>query len=378
LGLDPGFYALTLKLPEDDRKDDNERVLGLQASGATKVLAINGDARDTAYADELFYVDQAARALDLHDPFSIEVVVGGQEHRAPLQDSDVVLLANVHSLAPSFAQALPSYLRAGGGLLISVGSNTDVRQLNEQIGSWLPVRLRARWAAKDAEGKMSKEAALGVGSPQAKWLKELGLSAGGGLLRTRVWQGVNVESGGAVPWRLSDGRALLVEGTLGAGRIALLTTSIDRDHADLAIRPGFVPLLRSLLRRLAGDQASQLSPSVLPGELWVHESPGDDLTFRRTAGGVARASRDEKGIRFEPPTLGLWRNASSLLAVELRTDPSESLPQQVTSTGLGQAQTAAGSGRKEVPLWPALLIAALVFLLAESMLLISDHRARVA
>jgi len=165
---------------------------------------------------------------------------------------------------------------------------------------------------------------------------------------------------------------------LGEGRMALLTTSIDRDHADLAIRPGFVPFLRALLRRLAGDKASQISPSILPGSPWHHAFLGSDLTFRRVGGGLARAQRDEKGLQFEPPNLGLWRNESAHLAVELRTDPRESAPQQAAASDASQAKIAGGTGRKELPLWPALLIAALVFLLAESALLISDHRARVA
>ena len=58
-----------------------------------------------------------------------------------------------------------------------------------------------------------------------------------------IWQGLNVDAqAGAV--RMSDGRPLWIEQPVGPGQVALLTTSIDRDDADLAIRPGFVPLKR--------------------------------------------------------------------------------------------------------------------------------------
>ena len=63
LGLEPGRYRLELRLPEDPRSADNRRQSLLVASGPTRLLAVNGDARDSAYADELYYVGQAARAL---------------------------------------------------------------------------------------------------------------------------------------------------------------------------------------------------------------------------------------------------------------------------------------------------------------------------
>ena len=152
-----------------------------------------------------------------------------------------MLLANIAKLDPGFSQALTSFVRGGGGLLISVGANTDALELQRSLGALLPAQVRARWAAKDAEGNPSKSAALQAAAPQTEWLKAVGLQAGGGLLRTRIWQGLNVDASKGVRWRLADGRPLWVEKPFGDGRVALLTTSIDRDHADLAIRPGFVP-----------------------------------------------------------------------------------------------------------------------------------------
>ena len=81
--------------------------------------------------------------MDHHDPFTLESVIAGEEHRAPLQDSDVVLLANVGRLDPGFVQALTSFVRAGGGLLISVGSNTDALELQRNLGALMPATARA-------------------------------------------------------------------------------------------------------------------------------------------------------------------------------------------------------------------------------------------
>jgi len=52
-----------------------------------------------------------------------------------------------------------------------------------------------------------------------------------------------------------DGQPALVSADAGKGKVALLTTSIDRDLSDLCIRPAFLPLSRRLLLWLGGALA---------------------------------------------------------------------------------------------------------------------------
>ena len=56
-----------------------------------------------------------------------------------------------------------------------------------------------------------------------------------------------------------DGQPALVEHQVGRGRVAVLTTSVDRDLSDLPIRPGFVPLMRQLILHL-GHALAQPDP----------------------------------------------------------------------------------------------------------------------
>jgi hypothetical protein len=63
-----------------------------------------------------------------------------------------------------------------------------------------------------------------------------------------------------------DGGPAIVERDIGAGRVALLTTSIDRDWTDLPIRTAFLPLARRLIRHLARRSGSEASSSAVVGE----------------------------------------------------------------------------------------------------------------
>jgi hypothetical protein len=52
--------------------------------------------------------------------------------------------------------------------------------------------------------------------------------------------------------RLDDGTPLLIERTVGAGRVLLFTSSLDREWNDLPVQPVFVPFVAGLANHLLG------------------------------------------------------------------------------------------------------------------------------
>ena len=197
----------------------------------------------------------------------------------------------------------------------------------------------------------SKQAATTVSVPEdLRFFDQLGLGRAEGLLRTQVWGGINHQSEGDVRWRLTDGEALLTTDEKGRGRVALISTSLDRDLSDLAIRPGFVPLLRGLLRWLAGQSAGGLDPDLRRGERFSQTLGAQEVQWVGPEKARARTIVEAGQLRFTPPRLGLWRAKEIELGVELRTDERESRPLSQT-----QRQALAGSGGvgdQGLPLWP--------------------------
>ncbi len=374
LRLEPGHHRLALELEEDRWVEDNKRELGLTMQGPTRVLAVNGDARSVDYQDELFYLRQAAHALGTRDPFDLTEVSLGEERQAPLQEAQVVLLADSSQLDVAFVAELRAFVERGGGLIVSAGPRMDPVGLNGSLDDLLPAPIRSRWMALDVDGRPSKKAAISVAVPEdPAFFGELGLERAQGLLRTQVWGGVNLQEGGVVRWRLSDGRPLLVTAQRERGRIAALSTSLDRDLSDLAIRPGFVPLLRGLLRWLAGQSAGGLDADLRRGEGFTRPMGGQEVTWIGPQGQRVRSPIEGGQLRFQPPEMGLWRAQGVELGVELRTDERESRPMSQA-----QRQALAGSGGgpdQGLPLWPFLLVLAMLAMLMESWLTVREVRA---
>jgi len=65
--------------------------------------------------------------------------------------------------------------------------------------------------------------------------------------------------------RYETGAPALVEAEVGAGRVMLLTTTVDREWTDLPIRPGFLPLIQEAARRLAGAPAGDAIATLVTG-----------------------------------------------------------------------------------------------------------------
>ena len=64
---------------------------------------------------------------------------------------------------------------------------------------------------------------------------------------------------------LGNGDPLLLEQSVGAGKVMLITTSADRDWTDLPLKTAYLPLLQSLTQYLAGGKRGRLDPGIVVG-----------------------------------------------------------------------------------------------------------------
>lgn len=379
---------------------DDVRRFWLQPAPKMRVLAVNGDARPTPYEDELFYFERAV-APDTAAGARIELRIITPEALAgyDLTSTDVIVLANMGELLPVTGQAIEAFVRAGGGLLVTMGDRVKPAVLNAALGSVLPRTLRDRRVAGDAaavkEGGDRRFATLSNferGHPLLKPFADPANTLGRARIETYMLLDPAADAAGAVVMTVDDGAPYLLTRTVERGRVALLTGSVDRDWGDLPIRPGFLPMVQQTLRFLTRvaeiDTAPVLvgQPAPIPvedprvkrvrvttpkGALHTVERPSDPeapWVFEKT---------DEPGyygVKPDPPMPGLVALPGFAVAVDpaggdLR-GPAVVNPEDEEE----EAVRVALAGQSTTELWHGALFGLFLLLLAEGTLLFRRRR----
>lgn len=261
-------------LPADALDVDNRRLVRLDAATALKVAVINGAPRPVPRDDEAFFVAQALE-LGSAGPGELQLdrVAADKLTTAALADHDVVIAANLAAPPAQTAQALLEFARGGGGVLVTLGDN-----LPDPAGDYLAALLPARLGGVRSSGPVG---AAGVGldpSPAdatalctaaAALARELS-DARPGLAEAHTARYVlplpAAELASRTVLRFGDGAPALLAHGVGAGRVALWTTSIDRDWTDLPLQPAWLPFVHGAVRALAGPRALERKAAIEVGQ----------------------------------------------------------------------------------------------------------------
>lgn len=234
---------------------DDSRELSLDDVAELSVLLVDGDPAPNQLDDELRFI---ALALSLDDgahgaPRLTRIDADGLS-AIDLAPFDVVVLANVRAPSETEAERLTRHVARGGGLLISAGENFDAFGYRGRLSKLLPALPRS---------SAPVEPALGIARGEAAAPSDLMPSGGKGLETARTLKRVLLEApspDSQTLLALSDETPLLVAGTHGRGRVALLATTIDDEWSDLPLTPGFLPLVHGLVRGLSAVDALPRGP----------------------------------------------------------------------------------------------------------------------
>ncbi|HET8934335.1 MAG TPA: VWA domain-containing protein, partial [Polyangiales bacterium] len=244
---------------------DNQVSVVLGHADALQLLLVNGDPRPSSRADELYYASRAltllsetqlAMRVQTVDPMSFE--------HARLDDSDVIVLANVAAPGPGIAEQIVEFVEAGGGLIIAAGSRIDAAQYNARLSALLPGHIRGS----------SNSNNLALTLPNHSDFLPEGLL---GLREVRSQQRLLVDllPESETLLQFEDGAPALAARSSGDGRTLLLASSLDTDFSDLPLRPGYLPLLTAMIRDAAGATAAARG-RIAPGERVSLPNPKPD------------------------------------------------------------------------------------------------------
>ncbi|HTR00465.1 MAG TPA: BatA domain-containing protein, partial [Candidatus Acidoferrum sp.] len=158
-----------------------------------------------------------------------------------LQRYPWLIVEDLGALTPTLASALADYVHGGGAVFAGLGQRslalTSVPVLN------LPLSVPP--AAKDAAPPLISQ--IDTSHPA--------------LSDSSGWNSVNVHAMKVVPGKddrvlIAQGNALpvLIERSIGAGRLVLFTSSLDNSASDLPVKPVFVGFMAELAQYLSKEK----------------------------------------------------------------------------------------------------------------------------
>lgn len=373
---------------------DNTRWFSLHMSDRVRVLLVNGEPSSVVYNDELFFLERAL--LPRQDSSSgITVTVASRDglEGREFKDFDVIVMANVSVVSQDVANRLKAHVEQGGGLFLTMGGQVDVNNWNQLFADILPKPLRslkqlAEVGDPDAPIKITR---FGVSKVDHGIFEAFEAPGGGALQSAQVYSYMLLEpsppdAATSILLSYKDGAPALIERELGAGRVVMLTTSIDLDWTDLPTRTAYLPLTRRIVQYLARRATSEGRVTHVVGdevEVDVRGLGAERIIARGQGAMRLVQTPDAEGlVRFSPPEAGVYEvylndeKPDSRLAsldfsinVDVREANLEPLPETMFSAWKTQ-DTKDGVFQEErrVNLWPKLLFAFTMMLLFESVL----------
>jgi len=394
-------------IPSDRLPGDNARSFVASFAEHVPVLIVDGAPRNVPILDEVFFL---GRALRPGDDFAsrIRATVVKPDDLSPqlLAEARVVVLANPPRLPEATVAALRAAVEGGVGLLVTAGDNIPESPAGWPGAGLLPLPVREVKRMGDPRDGVPP---LGFAPPDRTHPVFSGqrTEADLGLQAARVSSFALLEAARPgdetrVLVSYTNGAPALVETKVGSGRVALLTTSIDRDWTDLPVRPAYLPLLQTLVGWLAGRADVDAPIETPPGKTRLLRVPkgalsasvvrpdGSERRFEDLtpfqAGGLPFEETDLVGVyalRFFG-TRGAAPIDTTLFAVnpdatesDLSRIASEAAVARLGANRTSDVESPAGTkaelleaGYHRTEAWPSVLVALFLLLLGEAWLLV--------
>ena len=379
-----GNYHGKASLPKDGLMPDNYFFFSFKARKKGAVLLVNGDPRSIPYLDELFYADKAVRGF--RSPLIIKTC-SANGFCPPPSEFQTIVLANVERRPVRWLRQLDSFVRKGGGLLLSMGNRVSPSYYNTNLRAFLPRRLRhVSLAAQNPDGTgVAMQRFFGAITQGHPIFKEL-YRSGFQFQTARVFQVMLTETRqkgeeGKTLWKFSHGPPALLEKSLGKGKSILLTTTLDRDWSDLPIRPFFLPWFQQTISYLSGGRRFQRAPSHWMGaQVYLSLSSLEPIHFKGPRGSQGMIVATTRGFKMKeaqfPGVYQFYKNGVRLKRLPLifNVNRSESSFQKMSSSTfkkLGALKKSSGRllNRESERLWPMFLLALFMLVMLENIIL---------
>ncbi len=220
---------------------DNSRHEVLHGALAPSVMVIASKDAPGEYLFRALDAAAAGTSADLRaQSVSAEQIAGGRTEAIGRQSA--VVLLSTRALDRSARDAIVKFVRDGGGVLVAASPDVEPAIVAGMFG-WNAAELQA-----DTASRQASFAATDLRHPIFRPFGSLAANLG----QVRFQQTWRVRADGwQVPARFSDGSAAVLERAVGAGKVVVFASDLDRRWNDFPLHPAFVPFAVETVRYVA-------------------------------------------------------------------------------------------------------------------------------
>jgi hypothetical protein len=274
---EPGPHLVSAEADPDFLASDDARHLAIQVLDTIHVLIVDGEpgpgGRSLEGESVFLRLALNPQASDAVRPgyFTVTVETPATFDEKKLGKYAIAVLANVDTLSEDRVRALESFVRAGGGLLITAGNLMDRLTYNDLLfkegKGLLPARLREVAGDKGHASESARRLVeIDFRHPALEFFRDRLQAALGSLV---IFEYVKTEVSATDPAvrvlaRYDDPEQspALLERRYGRGKVVLLTTTCDAEWNLLPGRPPYLVLMHELCKYLAERAAGAVNVHV--------------------------------------------------------------------------------------------------------------------
>ncbi len=301
-----GDHKVEVRLGNDRLPADNRRFCTVEVVEDSRVLLVDGREQrsDDPLSNETGYLRFAISPRDPENPdkqSSIVTEVVGQQRFSDrnLLNYQAVVLANVSSLPQSALATLERQVRAGMGLMIFLGDQTDPAILNSMLGEsgakLLPARIGAAWGEVPVIGEAKTPPAFSFATDKLSHpiMSDFNVIEFGAELLSgaKLYRGFELEplkdESSVVVATLTNGKPAIVERKIGAGLVLVFGFPSTTAWGNLPTQPTYTILMKRCIDRLT---LGNRQPKNLLVTVPIH--------------GVVSAADMNTTVRITPPAAG--------------------------------------------------------------------------
>jgi hypothetical protein len=277
-----GATRITAEISGDLLPTDNVRRVVAVVRDRVSVLCVDGSNGD---AGRLIVSALLARSDGAHDEdYAVRSVSWLSLPTEPLDDVDVIVLADVPEITPQQVEQLSRHVRQGNGLVWFAGQNVKATVWNERTASGPNPLLPAKLGPPvDTSTKLGAGRPLDPAMPDHSVCLPLRSLPDDLFSETRFLMRLEVEptpSSFPILSLAGSGAPILLEHSLGRGHVFMFTTSAETSWNNMALTPVFPMLMQQIVTYLVGREFER--PRVVGDSLslsYVEQPDASDAVF---------------------------------------------------------------------------------------------------